>query len=88
MTAKDIRGVRFSKSSRGYSPFAVNSFLILVQARLQGRAVLSAAQVRNLAFRKPSLSGWGYGQAEVDDVQEQIACALAELEAHTTVTDG
>jgi DivIVA domain-containing protein len=75
LTAKDIQGVTFSKSARGYSPVAVDSFLLLV-------AALSAAEVRNLAFRRPSLSGWGYDQDEVNNLKEQIASTLAELEAH------
>jgi DivIVA domain-containing protein len=82
LTAKDIQGVTFSKSARGYSPVAVDSFLLLVAARLEGRAALSAAEVRNLAFRRPSLSGWGYDQDEVNNVKEQIASTLADLEAH------
>jgi DivIVA domain-containing protein len=81
LTAKDIQGVRFSKSSQGYSPVAVDRFLLQVEARLQGGGALSATEVRNLAFRRPSLSGWGYDQAEVDDLKDQIAGALAELEA-------
>jgi DivIVA domain-containing protein len=80
LTAKDIRSVRFSKSARGYSPVAVNSFLSLVEARLEGRAALSAAEVRRQVFRKPSLSGWGYDQDEVNALKERIACTLAELE--------
>lgn len=79
---KDIQGVTFSKSSRGYSPVAVDSFLLLVEARLDGRAALSAAEVRNLTFRRPSLAGWGYDQDEVNTLKEQIANTLAELEAH------
>jgi DivIVA domain-containing protein len=80
LTAKDIRSVRFSKSARGYSPVAVNSFLLLVEARLEGRAALSAAEVRRLVFRKPSLSGWGYDQDEVNALKERIACTVADLE--------
>jgi DivIVA domain-containing protein len=82
LTAKDIQGVTFSKSTRGYSHVAVASFLLLVAARLEGRAALSAAEVRNLAFRRPSPSGWGYDQDEVNNLKEQIASTLADLEAH------
>jgi DivIVA domain-containing protein len=79
-TAKDIRSVRFSKSVRGCSPVAVNSFLLPVEARLEGRAALSAAEVRRQVFRKPSLSGCGYDQDEVNALKERIGCTLAELE--------
>ena len=84
LTVKDIKGVRFSKSSPGYSPVAVNSFLVLVQARWEGRAALSAAEVRAVVFRRPSLSSWGYDQDEVDDLKDRIASALTDMEAKTS----
>ncbi|MGX9788730.1 DivIVA domain-containing protein [Mycobacterium sp. MMS18-G62] len=84
LTAEHLRGATFEKSpwnKRGYDPKSVNDFLALAARRLDGRGHLSADDVRGVRFGKPPFGKRGYDEEQVDAMLDQIAAAIAQLDA-------
>jgi DivIVA domain-containing protein len=84
LTASDLRGAAFEKppwNRRGYDPKSVNDFLALAARRLEGRGHLSADDVRGVRFGKPPFGKRGYDEDQVDAMLDQIAAAIAHLDA-------
>jgi DivIVA domain-containing protein len=84
LTASDLRGTAFEKppwNKRGYDPKSVNDFLALAARRLEGRGHLSADDVRGVRFGKPPFGKRGYDEDQVDAMLDQIAAAIAHLDA-------
>jgi DivIVA domain-containing protein len=84
LTASDLRGAAFEKppwNKRGYDPKSVNDFLALAARRLEGRGHLSADDVRGVRFGKPPFGKRGYDEDQVDAMLDQIAAAIAHLDA-------
>jgi DivIVA domain-containing protein len=84
LTASDLRGAAFEKppwNKRGYDPKSVNDFLALAARRLEGRGHLSADDVRGVRFGKPPFGKRGYDEDQVDAMLDQIAVAIAHLDA-------
>lgn len=84
LTAEDLRGITLEKppwGKRGYDEKSVNDFLALAARRLDGRGHLSADDVRGVQFNKPSFGRRGYSEDQVDALLDQIATAIAHLDA-------
>ncbi len=84
VTAEYLRNFTFEKpplGKRGYSEKAVADFVALCARRLDGRGHLSAEDVRSVRFNKPSFGKRGYDSGQVDALLDDIATAIAELEA-------
>ncbi|MDY6996692.1 MAG: DivIVA domain-containing protein [Actinomycetota bacterium] len=84
LRAEDLRNITFEKppwGKRGYDEKSVNDFLALAARRLDGRGHLSADDVRSVRFNKPKLGKRGYDQEQVDTVIDEIATAIAQLDA-------
>lgn len=83
LQAEDLRNITFEKPSfgkRGYDEKSVNDFLALAARRLDGRGHLSADDVRGMRFNKPKLGKRGYDPAQVDQLVDEIATAIAHLD--------
>ncbi|MDZ4270439.1 MAG: DivIVA domain-containing protein [Mycobacterium sp.] len=84
LTAENLRGITFEKPpwpKRGYDEKSVNDFLALAARRLDGGGYLSADDVRGVRFNKPKLGKRGYDKQQVDDLLDEIAAAIAHLDA-------
>lgn len=83
LRAEDLRNITFDKppfGKRGYDEKSVNDFLALAARRLDGRGHLTADDVRGMRFNKPKLGKRGYGTAQVDQLVDRIATAIADLD--------
>ena len=79
----NLRNITFEKPAfgkRGYDEKSVNDFLALAARRLDGRGHLSADDVRGMRFNKPKLGKRGYDPAQVDQLVDEIATAIAHLD--------
>lgn len=84
LTAENLRGITFEKPpwpKRGYDEKSVNDFLALAARRLDGRGHLAEGDVRAVRFNKPKLGKRGYHEQQVDDLLDEIAAAIADLDA-------
>ena len=86
VTAEQLRNLTFHKppwGKRGYNEKAVADFVALCARRLDGRGHLTAGDVRNVRFNKPPLGKRGFDVDQVDELLDQIATAIADLDART-----
>lgn len=84
VTAEYLRNFVFDKppfGRRGYNEKAVADFVALCARRLEGRGHLTADDVRSVRFNKPPIGRRGYDDAQVDQLLNEIATAIAELDA-------
>ncbi|MDG4667383.1 DivIVA domain-containing protein [Mycobacterium sp. 236(2023)] len=84
VTAEYLRTFTFEKpplGKRGYNEKAVADFVALCARRLDGRGHLSADDVRSVRFNKPPFGKRGYDESQVDALLDEIATAIAELDA-------
>ena len=84
VTAEYLRNFVFEKppwGKRGYNEKAVGDFVALCARRLDGRGHLSAEDVRNVRFNKPPFGKRGFDEAQVDALMDEIATAIAKLDA-------
>lgn len=84
VTAEYLRNFAFEKpplGKRGYNEKAVLDFVALCARRLDGRGHLTANDVRNVRFNKPPFGKRGYDGTQVDALLDEIATAIAELDA-------
>lgn len=84
VTAEYLRNVTFEKppwGKRGYNEKAVADFVALCARRLEGRGHLTADDVRNVRFNKPPIGRRGYDDAQVDQLLNEIATAIDQLDA-------
>lgn len=84
LTAEELRNVTFEKppwGKRGYDEKSVQDFVALAARRLDGRGHLSADDVRAVRFNKPAFGKRGFDEQQVDALLDDIATAIAHLDA-------
>jgi DivIVA domain-containing protein len=84
VTAEYLRNFTFDKpplGKRGYNEKAVTDFVALCARRLDGRGHLTADDVRSVRFNKPPFGKRGYDDGQVDALLDEIATAIAQLDA-------
>ena len=84
VTAEYLRNFTFEKppiGKRGYNEKAVGDFVALCARRLDGRGHVTADDVRSVRFNKPPFGKRGYDENQVDTLLDQIATAIAQLDA-------
>ena len=86
VTAEQLRNLTFAKppwGKRGYNEKAVTDFVALCARRLDGKGHLTADDVRNVRFNKPSLGKRGFDVNQVDELLDQIASAIDDLDVRS-----
>lgn len=83
LTASQVHDVVFSAppiGKQGYNAAEVDTFLGLIEQRIEARNQLSAHDVRNVGFNKPPLFRRGYDEDEVDTFLDLATDTIAALE--------